>query len=178
MPAARTGPTWGPLPDLDVDWTIYEADTVTIAYSPEQTRGLIMEIQGLASSYKTLHRISTVMGNVVAMPNPVAVERIKTNVAAWVVNQATITTEKTTLSTDDLPLIKADVIEYSEEPLKQGKNIKTYKLQPLFEEQARLAMRICLDLDLATAGVEGAPCCPGGNAMSVYGGQLTTVIRS
>jgi|GEM_PF-5239674 len=177
MSAARTGPLYGPLPDLDVDWTIYEADQVTIAYSPDQTRGLIMEIQGLASSYKALHRLSTCMGGVVAMPNPVAVARIKTNISAWIVNQATITTEKTTLGGDDLPLIKADVIEYSEEPLKQGNSIKSYKLRPLFEEQARLTMRICLDLDMETYGLEGV-CCPGGSSNGSMSSGVTTVIRS
>ena len=178
MGAARSGPLYGPLPDLDTIWTIYASDNTTIVQTSSGTRSLIMEILTLASSYKNMHRLSTAMCSMVAMPNPEGVTRVKANIGYWVANQAAIVNEKTTLSADSLPLIEADVIKYSEEPLKQGKTLIAYKLQPLLEEQARLAMRICLDLDIETFGIRNAVCCSGGMSIPTSSGQLTMIQRS
>ena len=57
-----------------------------------------MEILTLASSYKNMHRLSTAMCSMVAMPNPEGVTRVKANIGYWVANQVAIVNEKTTLA--------------------------------------------------------------------------------
>lgn len=159
MPAGSTGPLYGPLPELDPNWEI--TLNGQLLYAPEDTRDLILLTQGLRVNYTDMHRLSLAM-NSAATLSLQAVSRIKADVVKWIDIDTSIQEARSvvpaTLSPGGLPLKKADVVEYSEEPLKSGKNFTSIALQPLQEEQARLGIRICLALDLINYELP-APCC-------------------
>ena len=86
------------------------------------------------------------------------------------------------LTTQSLPIIKADVVEYSEEPLKQRNDGKTYQdvqLQPVRERIARLQIKVCRTMDLCAFDIAEAPCCNGPSAMQVnVRGGMVPMYRS
>ena len=176
MAGARSGPVYGDLPALDQAWAIYDTDDVTLLFSPEEARSLILEILEQPVSYVTLHRLSMAMASSLDL-NPAGVARVKQNAIYWAKHQEVITEVRGQLPTGDLPLVKADVLEYSEEPLKQGRHAKSWKIQPIIEEMKRIEMRICLDLDVETFGLEGAICCSGGRITPMRIMHSTQVMR-
>ncbi len=153
---------YGDLPPVDAIWTL-EDEEGNQTHTPEETRSLILEILQLPASYQEMHKISQAMASAIAL-NPSGVQRTLRNSAFWVKHQQTMIDEKTKAATSGqaLPLIEADVLKYSEKPLETGGHALHYQLQPLMEEMARIEMRICLDLDVSTFGIEGALCCRGG----------------
>jgi hypothetical protein len=152
---------YGDLPPVDNIWTLKDEEGIQ-THTPEEVRSLVLEILQLPASYQEMHKISQAMASAIAL-NPSGVQRTLRNAAFWVKHQETMIEEKTKAATANagLPLIEADVLKYSEKPLENGHELH-YKLMPLMEEMARIEMRICLDLDVTTFGIEGALCCRGG----------------
>ncbi len=177
MPARSSGASlYGELPNVDPIWTINDEEG-NVAHTPEETRSLILEILQLPSGYDDLHKLSQAMNSAITL-NPAGVQRTIKNVTFWHKYQDTMIEEKSKAATQgSLPLIEADVLKYSEKPLEKGMHEITYKLQPLMEEMARIEMRVCLDLDIATF-MEGAICCGGGRiSMGRVQPGITPVMR-
>lgn len=151
-------PLYGPLPDLDPAWAILAPDS-SVIFAAEDVRELIRDIEGIPLNYRELHKLSSAMNAVYAL-SPAAIERIKADVRTH--TELTLQIESIKQAnpgtSSGLPLIKADVVEYSEEPLKHGATPLSLKLQPLNEEVARLAVKICLALDFESFDLAG-PCC-------------------
>lgn len=154
--AASTGPLYGPIPNLDPRWALVD-NQGQVVRTPEQVRELIRLTQALPLSYGTLHGLSQAMAAVVALSAD-AVADIRSSVIEYQALENRITAINNEEREEALPLRKADVVEYSEEPLRRGTTPTQLRLQPLKEEKARLAVRICLQLDLGSFGLE-APCC-------------------
>ena len=176
MAGARSGPVYGDLPALDQAWAIYDTDDSTQLFTPEEARSLFLEILDQPVSYVTLHRLSMAMASTLDL-NPAGVARIKQNAIYWHKHQEVVSEVRGQLPIGDLPLVEADVLKYSEEPLKQGQNSKAWKLAPIIEEMKRIEMRICLDLDVGTFGLDGTICCPGGQLIPGRIMHTTSVIR-
>lgn len=170
MPAARVGPLFGPLPDLDDQW-IVKAEDDTVLYTAEDMREFIREIEDLRGAYTEVHKLSMAMNGLAAY-NPKAVAKVITQVTKYLeledIYNAKQEETPANASPDALPIIKADVVEYSEEPLKKGANYMETVLQPMRERMARLAMDICRTLDLCSYDINEAPCCAGPDALHGY----------
>lgn len=180
MPAARVGPLYGPLPELDAQWIVIAPDNVTTLYTAEDMREFIREIEDLRGAYLEVHKLSMAMNGLAAF-NPKAVQKVITQVTKYL-ELEDIYNEKQeqtpNISPDGLPIIKADVIEYSEEPLKNGSNYMETALQPLRERMARLQMDICRTMDLCSYDLDEAPCCDGPMAMHGIQRGATPLYRS
>ncbi len=163
MPARSIGPLYGDIPELDASWAV--AGT----YTADEMRELIRAMQEIKTSYANLRQLTLAM-NSAADLSAAAVSTIKSDIAAHAELIAKIETAQENipadLSPDKLPLVKADVVSYSEEPLKARANYMATVLQPAQERAARLVMKVCLALDLCTFGVDDAPCCKGPNGMT------------
>lgn len=164
MSAQRVGPLYGPLPDLAPAWAI----AAPVAYTAEDVRELLRDVMELRVNKESLHRLSLAMNSVAALSS-LAVKKIQADLLRHMDLQVKVDEIRakvpTSVSPDGLPIIKADVVEYSEEPLKQGKTYAAMAIQPLEEEISRLAVKICLALDLEAFGLDEAPCCQGGYGM-------------
>lgn len=172
MAGMRVGPLYGPLPDIDPAWQLLADDNVTVIFDGEDLRELIRDNLHLSVAHYELKKLSLAMNSAAAVSTK-AVARIVADVKK--IEDLRIKVEELKqadpVNPSQLPLIKADVIEYSEEPLKRGVNPLALSLVPLEEEIGRLGMKICIALDLEAFDVQGAPCCS--NA------QFTTpIIRS
>lgn len=158
MAGMRVGPLYGPLPDIDPAWQLLASDNVTVIFDGEDLRELIRDNLGLNTSYSELHKLSQCMNSAAAVST-----RAVTSIVADIKRIEDLRLKVETLKQADpqnptsLPLIKADVVEYSEEPLKRGKNPLAISLQPLEEEIARLGMKICISLDMGAWDL-GGPC--------------------
>lgn len=180
MSAARVGPLFGPLPDLDDQWIVTADDNVTVLYSAEDMREFIREIEDLRGAYKEVHKLSMAMNGLAAY-NPKAVQKVITQVIKYLELEDIYNAKQEqtpSVSPDGLPIIKADVVEYSEEPLKSGSNYMETVLQPMRERMARLQMDICRNLDLCSYDLGEAPCCAGPEALHGYMKGSTSLYRS
>lgn len=167
MPATRVGPLFGPLPDLDEAW-ILRAEDDTVLYSAEDVREFLREIEDLRGAYDQVHKLTMAMNGLAAY-NPIAVRRVMVDVLKFQeledVYNAKQEQEPANITPDGLPIVKADVVEYSEEPLKNGSNYMETVLQPMRERMARIRMDICRALDLCSYGLDESPCCDGPQPM-------------
>ncbi|QNJ25968.1 hypothetical protein SynSYN20_01641 [Synechococcus sp. SYN20] len=181
MPASRVGPLFGPLPELDESWILMTADETLVLYTAEDVREFIREIQDLRGAYDQIHKLSMAMNGLAAY-NPVAVKTVLVDVIRYLELEDILNAKQeespTNVSPDGLPIIKADVVEYSEEPLKNGTNYMETVLQPMRERMARLKMSICRALDLCSYDLSEAPCCDGPTAMKSYRRGATHMYRS
>lgn len=165
MAGARVGPLYGDLPDLDPTWVLLASDG-SVTFSSTDLRELIRDNLEIATSYTQLHRLSLAMNSTAELSS----RAVKT-IVQQVVEIETLRLKVSNLKQADpenptqLPLVKADVVEYSEEPLKRGQNTLKLAIQPLEEEINRLAVKICISLDLCEFGVDG-PCCSTAHSMA------------
>lgn len=159
MAGAATGPIYGPIPELDASWATANPQTGDQLYTSEETRELIRESQTISAGYRELHKLSQAM-NSTALISILVVEKIQDYLIKWVALDIKISEIRSANPSDNgLPLVKADVVEYSEEPLRKGMSQAQIKTQPLEEEQARLAIKICRSLNLEMWELPAAPCC-------------------
>lgn len=168
MAGARTGPLYGPLPEIEAAWVTYEEDNQTVALTGKDYRELLRELLELPINNRDLHRLSQAM-NAAAKISEDGVRAVMVDVLKIVELKAKLEGYKQADVSDPtaLPLIQADVVKYSEEPLKAGRNPLAIATQPLREEIARLEVKICLALDLATWGLEAVCNCSNPSAPSV-----------
>lgn len=173
MTARRTGPLYGPLPDLDTAWEFKGDDGVTVLYTTGDMLEMIREMQDLRSSYDQLHRLSLAMNSLAALSTR-SVKTVQDDVQKYYQLKDGVDAqleEIPDLTSANLPIIKADVVEYSEEPLKQrsdGKSYQDIQLQPIRERMSRLVIKVCRTLDLEAYELNEAPCCAGPSAMHGY----------
>lgn len=171
MAGAATGPIYGPIPDLHSAWATANPQTGAPLYTAEETRELLRESQKISAGYRELHKLSQAM-NSTATISTITVEKVQDFLIKWTALELKIESLRSADPTAaGLPLIKADVVEYSEEPLR-NKSLTQIKTQPLEEEQARLEIKICRALNLELWDLPQAPCC------SDYGNGMTQVMRS
>lgn len=175
MPAQYIGPLYGPLPDVDPSWAVTltaENGDVIVAYSPEDMREMIREMQDLRVAHDQLSKLSIAMNSLVGI-SPRAVANVKEDVIKWTdledgVNEKL--EQIPDISPDGLPIIKADVVEYSEVPLQKGTSYMGAALQSVRERMSRLQMKVCRTLDLCSFDLNEAVCCDGGSA--IHGGPM------
>ncbi|MGA0983307.1 hypothetical protein [Vulcanococcus sp.] len=174
MAGAALGPIYGPIPELDPSWATDNPQTGAPLYTPAETRELIRDSQGISGGYRELHKLSQAMNSAAAI-SPLVVAKIQDMVVRWVaIDLKASEIRSETPDAVGLPLIRADVVEYSEEPLRAGKAQYQVRTQALEEEAARLTVKICKALNLELFDLEQAPCCMQG----AYGGGMTTLVRS
>lgn len=159
MPAQSTGPLYGPLPEIDVAWTI-DDDQGGVLFDGEDVRELLREMNGIRVNKYELHKLTLAM-NAAAAISAKAVAKLQQKITTILSLELKIQAvkQRDIENPDELPLVQADVVHYSEEPLKKGVTAAAMKLQPLIEEVARLKMEICIGLALMEHGLPG-PCCP------------------
>lgn len=156
MAGAAVGPIYGPVPELASSWVIESAGSPL--FSAEETRELLRDAMGISGGYRELHKLSQAMNSTAAI-SLLTVGKVKDMLIKWNALEIKISGLRSADPTDaGLPLIKADVIEYSEEPLK-NKSLTQVKTQPLEEEQMRLGVKICRALNLELWDLPQAPCC-------------------
>lgn len=161
MAGAAVGPIYGPIPELNPVWAISNPETGGPLYSPEDARELLRDAMSISGGYRELHRLSQAM-NSLAVTSGLAVARVQAMLVSWVALDLKISQLRSADPTDaGLPLVRADVIEYSEEPLRKGLSLTQVKTQPLEEESARLTVKICRALNLQMWELPEAPCCDG-----------------
>lgn len=171
MAGAATGPIYGPIPDLKAAWATANPQTGDPLYTAEETRELLRESQKISAGYRELHKLTQAM-NSTATISSLTVEKIQDFLIKWTALEVKIENLRSADPTEaGLPLIKADVVEYSEEPLK-NKTLTQVKTQPLEEEQARLEIKICRALNLELWDLPQAPCC------AEHSVGMTSVYRS
>ena len=159
MAGASTGPIYGPIPDLEAAWATLNPQTGTPLYSAEETREILRQTQSISGGYREMHKLSQAM-NSTATISGLTVTKIQEMLISWVALDVKISTLRSADPPDaGLPLVKADVVEYSDEPLRQGLSLTQVKTQPLEEEQARLSIKICRALNLEMWDLPQAPCC-------------------
>lgn len=156
------------MPDLHPVWNhVSEAGEVI---SDVDMRDVIRHLEELPINHVTLHKLSQAMNSCATLSTRAA-ENVKKDAVYFLQLENSITEVRKNPSTQDvLPMIKADVVEYSEEPLKQGKSLMAMKLLPLQEEQERVRVQICLALDFESWGLPGK-CCSASRCM-------TTILRT
>lgn len=175
MTVRRIGPIYGPLPDLDPIWAYVGEDGETVLYSPDDMLEMIREMQELRSSYDQLHRLSMAMNSLAALSTR-SVKTVQDDVQKYYQLMDGVDAELEEIPNlnpngGDLPIIRADVVEYSEEPLKQRTDGRTYAdfvLQPVRERMSRLVIKVCRTLDLEAFDLNEAPCCAGPGGMQSY----------
>ena len=169
MAGAAVGPIYGPIPEVNAAWVIESSGSPL--FSAEDTRELLRDAMGISGGYREMHKLSQAM-NSTASISLLTVNKVKDMIVKWNALEVKISDLRSADPTDaGLPLIKADVVQYSEEPLK-NKSLTQVKTQPLEEEQARLAIKICRAMNLELWDLPQAPCC----GESVSG--MAMVIRS
>jgi len=167
MPAQRVGPLYGPLPDVHAAWAV-KGNPGEVLYTPEDMLELILEMQEIRTAYDQISKLTIAM-NSTADLSLRTVESIKDDVFQWdkLQNEYNAQVEKfPSVNPGELPIIKADVIEYSEEPLKNGGSYLSSSLQQVKERIARLQLNVCRRLDLCSFGLEEAICCGGMSAIT------------
>lgn len=160
MAGMRVGPLYGPLPEIHSSWQLLASDGLTVIFTGEDLRELIRDNLEISAAYNELHKLSTCMNSVAAVSSK-AVASLVGDIKAIEDTRLKVEALKQAdpVNPSSLPLIKADVVEYSEEPLKRGQHALSISLQPLEEEIARLAMKICISMDMCAWDIKGAPCC-------------------
>lgn len=174
MAGAALGPIYGPIPELAPIWATDNPQTGAPLYSAEETRELLRDSQGISGGYRELHKLSQAM-NSAAEISELVVAKVQDMLLRWIaldLKASEIRSE--TPDANGLPLVRADVVEYSEEPLRRGLSATQVRTQALEEEAARLTVKICKALNLELFSLEQAPCCPDG----AYGPTTTGIRRS
>ena len=176
------------LPPVDPAWTVMKdgVDPPEVLYTPEDMRELIRDMQELPVNHYTLQQLTLAM-NAVAELSPAAVESIKKDVLAYQQLQIHLenlegggSLEGINLSPDGLPMIKADVVEWSDKLLGccgKGESYFSKVLQPFKEAKGRLVIKVCLALELCAYDLETAPCCDG-HRSAMGQAMITPLIRS
>lgn len=161
MAGAAVGPIYGPIPELNPVWAIANPETGAPLYTPEDARELIRDAMAISGGYRELHKLSQAM-NSLAQISALAVAKVQDQLLHRMALEAKISQLRSADPTDvGLPLVRADVVEYSEEPLRRGLSLTQIKTQPLQEESGRLAVKICRALNLQVWALPEAPCCDG-----------------
>ena len=170
------------LPTLDPRWAIDEGDD---QYTEEQVRDLIRQMQDIPARMDEMTSLTMAMNGCYAL-SVEAAESVKKDVLAWVKLRDKIqlmyesdgALDNINLSPDGLPMIKADVVEWSDKMLGccgEGGSYLEIVLAPFKEALMRLVMRVCVTLDLCSYDLE-APCCGLGG---MHGGSyITPLVRS
>lgn len=143
-------PVYGSLPGLAPSWA-------TVDLTAEQMREQLRVLLDLPLAFYELSKLSEAM-NGTAELSPEAQARVKADAIEWHAIEEQAAAIRREPTETGLPLIKADVIEYSEEPLKGGHGIAGLRTQPLALEQARIVRRTCQALSLCLY-LPTAPCC-------------------
>jgi hypothetical protein len=149
------GPVYGTIQDPA---TVWAAGTLTA----KQVRETIRTMMSIPLVHASLKQLSDAMDAAVEL-SAEAVASVKGDVVEWAALEARVAEVRSEVTDTGLPLIKADVIEYSEEPLKSGKGITYNRTQPLREAQQRIEIRISRALALCSYGLTTAPDCGGGS---------------
>lgn len=166
MPAQRIGPLYGPLPEINEAWEL-KAEDGTVLYSPDDMLELIMEMQEIRTAYDQMSKMSIAMNSTADLSTR-TVKSIQQDVIKWdtLNDQYNAKVEEIPVAVvGDLPIIKADVVEYSEEPLKNPGSYMSSQLQQLRERISRLQLDVCRRLDLCSFGLGEAICCSGPSGM-------------
>lgn len=184
MSSQYIGPLYGPLPDLDKSWAYEKTDengATLELYSPEDMREMIREMQDLRTAYDQLHKLSQAM-NSLATLSPRSVETVKADVVKWIDLDDGVNLKLEQIpdvSPDGLPIIKADVVEYSEVPLEKGMSYMGAAMGSVRERMSRLQMSVCRTLDLCAFELAEAICCSGPGSMhGVMRGGIVPLYRS
>ena len=176
-PSANPGIT-GSLPAVDPAWTYYkpDVDPPEVLYTPEQMRELIRDMQDLPIDFNVLYNLTMAMNAVAALGQP-GVDSIMADVIAYhdLVNKLESlegggSLDGINLSPDGLPMIRADVIEWSDKALgccDKGGSYFQKVLAPFKEARARLVMKLCQALNLCAYDLK-AVCCTGAHYMDSY----------
>ena len=171
------------LPALDPAWA---TDDPEHTYTPEQMRDHIRTMQDIPARMDELTSLTMAMNGCSAL-SPEAREQVKSDVIDWLklrdkllsINGSAEGIDGINISADGLPMIKADVVEWSDKMLGccgKGGTYLEVVLAPFREAANRLIMRVCITLDLCSYGLENAPCC--GLGGSSGNGWITPLIRS
>ena len=143
-------------------------------------------MEDIAAREEDLTNLTMAM-NACSALSPEAREQVKRDVIDYLklrdklasINGSAEGIEGINISPDGLPMIKADVVEWSDKMLGccgKGGTYLEVVLAPFREAANRLIMRVCITLDLCSYGLENAPCCGlGGSSGS---GWITPLIRS
>lgn len=174
MAGSAVGPIYGPIPELNTAWATANPLTGAPLYSAEETRELIRDAMNISGGYRELHKLSQAM-NSTAVISSLAVQKIQDMIIRWAALDIRISELRSAEPTDaGLPLIRADVVEYSEEPLRKGLSATQVKTLPLEEESMRLTVKICRALNLQLWELPEAPCCQS----DISGGGTARIMRS
>lgn len=186
MAGQYIGPLYGPLPELEFDWH-YQVDDpenpgekVTL-YSRQDMREMLREMQDLRVAYDQMSKLTIAMNSIVAI-SPNALANVKDDIVKWVDLRDQVDAKQEVvpeLRPGELPIIKADVVEYSEEPLKGGAVKYTdVQLQSVRERMSRLQMSVCRTLDLCAFDLNEAVCCSGPSAAHGFARGSAPLYRS
>ena len=179
MPAQRIGPLYGPLPDVDPAWA-YNDENGQQLYSADDFLELILEMQEIRTAYDQISKVTIAMNSTADLSTR-AVKSIQKDVLKWdaLNDEYNLKIEEApALRPGELPIIKADVIEYSEEPLKHGNSYAAIYLQNMSERINRLVLEVCRRLDLCSFGVDEAICCSGPGGVGNNLGGVVPLYRS
>jgi hypothetical protein len=176
-PAPRNRPIAGPLPDLNTAWTYYDKENPdTVKFTPEEMRELTRDMQNLGLNGYNLHQLTLAMNAVADLGQP-GVNSIMDDVILYHDLQNRLealegsgSLDGLELSPDGLPMIKADVVEWSDKALGccgKGDSYFQKVLAPFKEAQARLVMKVCIALNLCDYELR-AVCCSHFQRMDSY----------
>lgn len=155
---------------VDPAWTYYTPDTdpPEVLYTPEEMRELIRDMQNLPLTEYALGQLTNAMNAVAALGQP-GVDSIMADVVAYHDLEIRLDSlegggslDGLNLSPDGLPMIKADVVEWSDKMLGccgKGDSYFQKVLQPFKEAKARLVMKVCQALNLCSYDLPQAVCC-------------------
>lgn len=139
-------PVYGSLPGLASTWAVVGVDPAP-SFTAEQMREQLRVLLDLPLAFYELSKLSEAM-NGAAELSPEAVARVKADAIEWQAIEEQVAAIRREPTESGLPLIQADVVKYSEEPLKGGHGIAGLRTQPLADEQARISRRIAQALSI------------------------------
>lgn len=184
-PAPINRPIAGPLPDLDPAWTYYDKENPdTVKFTAEEMRELTRDMQNLGLTAYNLHQLTLAMNAVAELGQP-GVNSIMDDVILYHDLQNRLealegsgSLDGLQLSPDGLPMIKADVVEWSDKALGccDGDSYFQKVLAPFKEAQARLVMKVCIALNLCDYELR-AVCCSHFQRMEAFS-KTTRLYRS
>lgn len=174
MAGQYIGPLYGPLPDLKTSWeaTVVEPSTgeTIVIYTAEDMREMLREMQELRVAFDQMTKLTVAM-NSLADISAKAQANVKADIIKWTDLRDGVDAKLEQIPDfrpGELPIIKADVVEYSEEPLKGGAmKYADVQLLAVRERMSRLQMSVCRTLDLCAFDINEALCCSGPTAARV-----------
>ena len=168
-PAPINRQTFSALPDVDPAWTYYkpDADPQEVMFTPVEMRELTRDMQNLALTAGVLKSLTDAMNDAAAL-GQAGVDSIMKDIITYhdLMNrlealEGSGSLDGLDLSPDGLPMIKADVVEWSDKALGccgKGDSYFQKVLAPFKEARARLVMKVCLALNLCDYSLN-AVCC-------------------